>query len=73
MSTTDSSLEFDADLAYLQGLSDFMFDTAGHQLPYTSGSTIYDRLLADLTSGARHALSPHGWTIDVNWDMEVAA
>lgn len=73
MSTTNDTHEFDADLAYLQDLSDFMFDTVGHRLPYDAGPLIYDRLLADLTCSARHAMSPHGWAIDVNWDRQVAA
>lgn len=72
MSTTDSTHAFDADMSYLRGLADFMFDTIGHHMSYDAGPTIYDRLLSDLSCGARHALSPHGWTIDVDWEKAAA-
>jgi hypothetical protein len=72
MSTTNDTHEFDADLAYLNGLANFMFDTIGQHMRHDAGPTIYDRLLTDLSCSARHAISAHGWTIDVDWEQDIA-
>lgn len=57
---TSDQHDFIADMAYLNGLADFMLEVASQRLPSPPCATIFERLKADMSCYARRAVFS-GW------------